>query len=63
MNEQNPDPLAPPPELRKQAYREEAANLQQTAQRLVLQIEAMQRDLEAVRERHGWVSRELEKLG
>jgi len=56
------NPLAPTSDLRKQAYEAEAASLAQTAQRVTLQIEAMQRDLDAVRQRHGWVAGELAKL-
>ena len=62
MNEQQNNPLAPTSDLRKQAYEAEAATLEQTAQRVALQIEAMQRDLAAVRGRHEWLTAELAKL-
>jgi len=55
-------PLAPTSDLRKQAYEAEAATLEQTAQRVTLQIEAMQRDLAAVRGRYEWLTAELAKL-
>lgn len=62
MTEPKVDPLAPTADLRRQAYQQEAATLERTAQRLTLQIEAMQRDLDAVTGRHKWVSGELAKL-
>ena len=62
LNEQQNDPLAPSSDLRRQAYQEEAATLEQTAQRVTLQIEAMQRDLAAVRGRYEWLTAELAKL-
>jgi hypothetical protein len=63
VTEPKVDPLAPSADLRRQAYQQEAASLEQTAQRLTLQIEALQRDLAAVTGRHQWVSGELAKLG
>ena len=63
MTEPKVDPLAPTPDLRRQAYQQEAATLEQTHQRLVIQIEALERDRAAVAGRHAWVSGELARLG